>query len=234
MTEEQPTIPETSEPVPAEAQEQTATDADAAPLIAKDTTTATTKTVSLPPHQPLNAKWTLWFDNPKLAPAGSDWKENLKQCGSFDSVELFWRVFNNLKPASQLSMNSNYSVFRYGVEPSWEDKANVNGGKFVLTIPKKDSKNGKCDEWWLYTVLAVVGETMDVSGDEVNGAVVSIRKNQDRIALWLKGSERDVCVQIAERWKKALNLEKQTVRYQTHKDAAASGRSFRNEIVFEV
>lgn len=251
MPEEQPTkgTPESSKPVPEEPakeqidgaqEEQTKTNTtDAAPPIAKDADAApkptpTTTTTTTAAHQPLNAKWTLWFDNPRLAPAGSDWKENLKQCGSFDSVELFWRIFNNLKPASQLSMNSNYSVFRYGVEPSWEDPANVNGGKFVLTIPKKDSKNGKCDEWWLYTVLAVVGETMDVAGDEVNGAVVSIRKNQDRIALWLKGSERDVIVAIAERWKKALNLEKQNVRYQTHKDAAASGRSFRNEIVFEV
>lgn len=187
-----------------------------------------------PPHQPLNGKWTMWFDNPRLAPQGSDWKENLKQCGTFDTVELFWRMFNNLKPASQIGMNSNYSVFRYGIEPAWEDPANVNGGKFVFTMAKKDSKNGKVDELWLYTVLAMVGETMDVSGVEVLGAVVSIRKSQDRIALWLKGSERDVIVAIAERWKKALTLEKQTVRYQTHKDAAASGRSFRNEIVFEV
>jgi len=185
-------------------------------------------------QQSLNATWTLWFDNPRLAPAGSDWKENLKQCGSFDTVPLFWSIFNNLKPATKLSMNSNYSVFRYGVEPSWEDAENFNGGKFVLTIAKKDSKAGKGDEWWLYTVLAIIGETMDVDGDQVNGAVVSIRKNQDRIALWLKGSERETCVNIAERWKKALNMEKGSVRYQTHKDAAASGRSFRNEIHFEV
>jgi translation initiation factor 4E len=231
-----PEQPESSEPVPkeAEAEVQEQVPVDGAQEQTSDAPQTSADAPQTSPHQPLNAKWTLWFDNPRLAPAGSDWKENLKKAGSFDSVERFWRVFNNLKPASQLSMNSNYSVFRYGVEPSWEDPANVNGGKFVLTIPKKDSKGGKCDEWWLYTVLAVVGETMDLAGDEVNGAVVSIRKNQDRIALWLKGSERDVCVQIAERWKKALNLEKQTVRYQTHKDAAASGRSFRNEIVFEV
>jgi translation initiation factor 4E len=183
---------------------------------------------------PLNAKWTMWFDNPRLAPAGSDWKENLKQCGSFDTVESFWRVFNNLKPASELSMNSNYSVFRYGVEPSWEDPSNCDGGKFVMTIPKKDSKSGKCDECWLFTVLAIVGETMDATGDQVNGAVVSIRKHQDRIALWLKNSDKEICIQIGERWKKALTLEKTTLRYQTHRDAAASGRSFRNEVQFEV
>jgi len=139
-----------------------------------------------------------------------------------------------LTPASEISCNSNYSVFRYGVEPSWEDAENSNGGKFVLTIPKKDSKQGKCDEWWLFTVLAIIGETMDKTGDQVNGAVVSIRKNQDRIALWLKSSEQHVCVEIGERWKKALTLEKTMLKYQTHRDAAATGRSFRNEIHFEV
>jgi translation initiation factor 4E len=183
---------------------------------------------------PLNATWTIWYDNPRLAPPGSDWKENLKQCGSFDTVESFWRVFNNLKPASELTINSNYSVFRYGIEPSWEDPANTEGGKFVHTILKKDSKLGRCDESWLFTVLAIIGETMDATGNQINGAVVSIRKQQDRIGLWLKNNDRDACVQIGERWKKVLKLEKATLRYQTHRDAAASGRSFRNEAQFEV
>jgi hypothetical protein len=85
----------------------------------------------------LHGRWTLWFDNPKLAPPGSDWKENLKTMGSFRTIDTFWRIFNNIKPASQISHNSNYSVFRYGMEPSWEDASNCEGGKFVLTIPKK-------------------------------------------------------------------------------------------------
>uniref|UniRef100_A0A6U3SLU4 Eukaryotic translation initiation factor 4E n=1 Tax=Ditylum brightwellii TaxID=49249 RepID=A0A6U3SLU4_9STRA len=184
---------------------------------------------------PLHHKWVLWYDNPRQAPAGSSWKDNLKKCGSFDSAEAFWQVFNNVKPASQLSVNSNYHIFREGVEPMWEDPENMEGGKFVLTIPKKDSKAGRGDEWWLFTVLAVIGETLDVGGDEVCGAVVSIRKSQDRIALWLKSAVRDKCVPIAERWKRALEVtSKTTLKYQVHKDAAASGSSFKNEIKFEV
>lgn len=117
----------------------------------------------------------------------------------------------------------------------WEDPMNNQGGKFVLTIPKKDSKSGKCEEWWLFTVLAVIGESMDLNGDEVCGAVVSIRKNQDRIALWLKSADREICIKVGERWKKALELTNKTVlKYQVHKDAAASGSSFKNEIKFEV
>lgn len=183
---------------------------------------------------PLHSKWTLWFDNSRMAPDGSDWKDCLVQCGSFDTIDSFWRIFNSLKPASKVHVNSNYSIFRYGIEPSWEDPENVNGGKFVLTLNKKDSKNGKCDEWWLYTVLACIGETMDINGNQVCGAVVSLRKSQDRVALWLKSNEKDICVKIGERWKKALNLHKVALRFQMHKDAAASGRSFRNESYFEV
>jgi translation initiation factor 4E len=183
---------------------------------------------------PLHHTWTLWYDNPKLAPAGSDWKETLKTCGTFNTVGTFWPIFNNIKPASKISIGSNYSIFRHGIVPSWEDTENVNGGKFVLTIPKKESRLGKCDESWLFSILAVIGETMDATGDQVNGAVVSIRKSQDRVAIWLKSSDREICVRIGERWKVVLGLEKTTLRFQSHKDAASSGRSFRNESQFKV
>jgi translation initiation factor 4E len=76
---------------------------------------------------------------------------------------------------------------------------------------------------------------IDATGDQVNGAVVSVRKSQDRIALWLKESKPpEQCIKIAERWKKALEIEKIPVKFQTHKDAAASGNSFRNEVQLEV
>lgn len=187
------------------------------------------------PSNELNAEWTFWFDNPRLAPNGADWKESLKKIGSFSTVGLFWSIFNNLKPTDLLASNSNYSLFRKGVEPSWEDPANCEGGKFVLTLSRNDARNGKVDELWLYTILAIIGETMDDTGDQVNGAVVSLRKNNCRIALWIKTIDRDACTMIGERWKKVLQLdEKITIQYQTHRDAAATGHSFRNEVQFQV
>lgn len=187
------------------------------------------------PDYKLHGSWTIWFDNPRLAPPGSDWKENLKNCGTFRTVGEFWRIFNNLKPASMIGLNSNYSCFREGILPAWEDAENINGGKFVLTLPKpKGKQESKLDELWLYTVLAILGETMDATGDQVNGAVVSLRKSQDRIAIWIKSSDKDVCVSIGEKWKKALDMEKTLLRYQMHKDSYSSGRSFRTEVHYEV
>jgi translation initiation factor 4E len=169
------------------------------------------------PPVELNANWTMWFDNPRMADPEKEWKDNLTNCGSFDTIEKFWRIFNNLKPASQLPVNSNYHVFREGVIPMWEDPANKEGGKFVLTMPKKDSRTGRCDEWWLYTVLAIIGETLDADGDEVCGAVVSIRKNQDRIALWLKSNDQSRCTLIGARWKKCLEMNRTILKFQEHK-----------------
>jgi translation initiation factor 4E len=146
----------------------------------------------------------------------------------------FWRVFNNVKPASSIGVGSNYSLFRKGIEPAWEDPQNVSGGKFVLTLQKKGNKSERIDEYWLQTVLALVGETMDETGDQINGAVVSIRRSNDRLALWTSGTDKRVCVALGERLRKVLRLEEGNLSYQTHKAAAESGCSFRNEPLFEV
>ena len=54
------------------------------------TSTATT-TQTIPPTEAppvpandiaLHHTWTLWYDNPRLVPAGQDWKESLKICGT--------------------------------------------------------------------------------------------------------------------------------------------------------
>lgn len=199
--------------------------------MASSTTTAPTGDEQ---STPLHSRWTLWFDNPRFAAPDTLWKDNLTNCGTFDNVESFWRIYNNVKPPSQLSLQSNYHVFREGILPTWEDPVNLEGGKFVYTMQKKISKTGVCDESWMFTVLAVIGETLDLDGDQVVGAVVSIRKSQDRIALWIKSSDKHICRNIGLRWKKALDIHKVNLKYQVHRDAAATGRSFRNEVQFSV
>ena len=89
----------------------------------------------------------------------------------------------------------------------WEDPENENGGKFVLTMPKADSKAGRCDEWWLYSVLAIIGETLDLNGNEVCGAVVSIRVKQDSIDLWIKTNDKERRYAVRARWKKWTMLK---------------------------
>jgi len=118
---------------------------------------------------PLYSTWTLWFDSPtakgrNLPPtpatpgvpqtpsaAAQGWMEDIKKVISFDSVEEFWGLYNNIIPPSLLPSKANYYLFKDGIMPAWEDEANKSGGKWSIQLPK-DKNRGNVDKMWLYTV----------------------------------------------------------------------------------
>lgn len=81
-------------------------------------------------------------------------------------------------------------------------------------------------------MLSLIGETLQ-DEDDVCGAVVSVRKPQDRIAIWsATANAEDRQKAIGRGFRQALvDLGKNEVlKYQSHADAAASGSSFQNEV----
>jgi hypothetical protein len=100
-------------------------------------------------------------------------------------VEEFCRYFNWLKPPSALERNSNYHLFKSGIKPMWEDEANANGGKWVLTMKSQPQLLDRC---WSWLAMALVGEELE-EGDEICGAVVSLRSKVDRIQLWTRSKD---------------------------------------------
>jgi translation initiation factor 4E len=64
----------------------------------------------------------------------------------------------------------------------WEDEGNKNGGKISLKL-KKDYTT----IIWEEMILAVIGGVLpQVFKDEVNGVVVSIRKEYNVLQIWFK------------------------------------------------
>ena len=120
-----------------------------------------------------------------LAPESDEYEAGLMVVGDFDTVESFCRYFNWLKPPSKLEKNSNYHLFKKGIKPMWEDEANANGGKWVLTMKNNPQLLDRC---WNWLAMALVGEDMD-EGDEICGAVVSLRSKVDRIQLWTRSKD---------------------------------------------
>jgi len=166
---------------------------------------------------PLYSPWTLWFDSPATkgrnlpqtpisgfpqtpvpqtpgASAALGWMEDIKRVISFDSVEEFWGLYNNIIPPSQLPQKANYYLFKEGIIPAWEDEANKNGGKWSIQLPK-DKNRANVDKMWLYTMLAAIGETFDpflTSGEEtspqslITGVIVSTRPQFYRLSIWTR------------------------------------------------
>ncbi|KAJ3198870.1 hypothetical protein HDU67_003247, partial [Dinochytrium kinnereticum] len=135
---------------------------------------------------PLQHKWTLWYDSQQKKATQSNWHDNLKNLITIETVEDFWGVYNNVIKATQLVAGSNFHFFKQGIQPMWEDPSNAKGGKWVAPVPK--GKKKELDNLWLNSILACVGEAFDDS-EEICGAVVSVRRMQDRLSLWVKTTE---------------------------------------------
>ncbi|KAH7479720.1 hypothetical protein KRP22_010256 [Phytophthora ramorum] len=212
------------EPQPVEEQKKAVEDATVAvPATVDDVVT----------KHPLQNRWVLWYDNPKKRNSNESWEENLKNVYTFSTVEDFWCLYNNILAPTKLSIGSNYHLFKEGIRPMWEDPINAKGGKWIFTNPR--SRKARLDECWLCVMLSLIGETLQ-DEDDVCGAVVSVRKAQDRIAIWsATANAEDRQKAIGRGFRQALvELGKnETLKYQSHADAAASGSSFQNEVLYE-
>jgi len=80
------------------------------------------------------------------------------------------------------------SLFKAGVEPSWEDAANIRGGEWWM---RKAVTPAVLDNWWTNIVLGLVGCTIENSDDICGVRVVDKSKAGDgrtfvKIELWLR------------------------------------------------
>lgn len=98
---------------------------------------------------------------------------------------------DSAKPAPAAShVICDYNVFRSSIAPAWEDDHNVGGGRWVIRLRK-----GVADRVWEEIVYALVSERIggaddERAGDKVNGVVLSVRKDEDILSVWLAPSSR--------------------------------------------
>eukprot|EP00033_Pygsuia_biforma_P000140 GCRY01000176.1.p1 GENE.GCRY01000176.1~~GCRY01000176.1.p1 ORF type:complete len:219 (-),score=27.58 GCRY01000176.1:111-767(-) len=181
----------------------------------------------------LEHEWTLWFDqrqNTGKRQAGDfqNYESNLIEIGTFNTVEQFWAVFNHLAKPSQIPVNANFHFFKKGIKPMWEDDANRQGGKWIVSF-KNQAKF--VDECWEYLLLALIGEMFEQS-EEICGCVFSRRKAADRIALWNRQKDGEDAVRhLGEQFRDCLGFGdlRITFEYQQHSDAMKSTASYTNK-----
>lgn len=148
--------------------------------------------------------------------------QNLKRIGSFNSVESFWSLYSYLVRPSELTGYCDYHLFKDGIKPMWEDDANKEGGRWTVRLRK-----GLASRCWENLILAILGEQFMV-GDEICGAVVSIRFQEDIISVWNKTAhDNNSTARIRDTLKRILNLPSNTImEYKIHNDSLREHSTF--------
>jgi len=135
----------------------------------------------------LQHQWCLWVHQRPGSQKGTAWSESQLMVHEFGTVEDFWCMFNYSYPPSKLD-SVDYSLFKQGVTPAWEDSAFKNGGRWVVKLEKVKAQS--LDDLWLTLCLSLIGEAfLDHAGELVCGAIVSVRSRASKIALWLSAAK---------------------------------------------
>ena len=130
-------------------------------------------------EHPLKSTWIVWYRPPTSK--YSDYEKSTIPLVSFSSVESFWTVYTHLNRPSTLPSVSDYHIFKKGIRPVWEDDENKRGGKWIVRL-----KKGVADRYWEDLLLAIVGDQFAEAGEEVCGAVLSVRSGEDVLSLWTR------------------------------------------------
>jgi len=179
---------------------------------------------------PLQNSWTLWFfKNDK----NRNWEDNQRSIITFNTVEDFWALYNHIELSSKLSAGCDYSLFKEGVKPMWEDDRNRRGGRWVINL-NKSQRATFLDNFWLEVMLCLIGEAFDDHSKHVNGAVVSVRTKGDKIGVWLGDSNAsESIITVGKKFKERLNIDPQTaLGFEAHQDTMRrSGSTAKNRYV---
>ena len=132
-----------------------------------------------PSEHTLKSTWTLFYRPPTNK--YSDYEKSTIKLASISTVEGFWTIYSHLKRPSLLPSVSDYHIFKEGIRPVWEDEANKRGGKWIIRL-----KKGVADRYWEDLLLAIVGDQFMEAGEEVCGAVLSVRSGEDVLSVWTK------------------------------------------------
>lgn len=132
-----------------------------------------------PSDHPLRNTWNLFYRPP--ANKYSDYEKSTQKLAPINSVESFWTIYSHLKRPSLLPTVSDYHIFKDGIRPVWEDEANKRGGKWIVRL-----KKGVADRYWEDLLLAIIGDQFLEAGEEVCGAVLSVRSGEDVLSVWTK------------------------------------------------
>ncbi|XP_042516172.1 eukaryotic translation initiation factor-like [Macadamia integrifolia] len=166
------------------------------------------------PKHRLERKWTFWFDNQSKPKQGAAWGSSLRKGYTFDTVEEFWCLYDQIFRPSKFPANAEFHLFKTGIEPKWEDPECANGGKWTVTSSRKTN----LDAMWLETLMALIGEQFEES-DEICGVVASVRQRQDKVALWTRtASNEAVQMGIGRKWKEIIDVTDK-ISYNFHDDS---------------
>lgn len=138
-------------------------------------------------QHPLQNRWN-WSYKPTIVykqQTAEDWLSDYRVvCGKpFETVEEFWAIFTNMHTLNDLDYGNIYAVFRDGILPVWEHKANENGYSIVIYLNKINTTD-YIEKMYLASLLTLIGNNGSYSS-VLNGCTFERKGGGNKIVFWM-------------------------------------------------
>merc|ERR1719220_2248602 len=188
-------------------------------------------------RHPLKHSWTFWYFD--MNGGAASWDENLKKVCDVSTIEDFWAVYHHMQEVAALESGCDYALFKTGIRPMWEDPANKEGGRWLLTLDRFQRMQYLNDIWLEIMLYLIGGDRKDDNTDNcINGAVVNIRNRADKVALWLPIADKNQghgpkILEVGHELKSRMKIPKHfPINFETHSNVSSRrGSTAKSEFI---
>jgi translation initiation factor 4E len=152
-------------------------------------------------------KFTFWYRIVDISllkdkKGESQYANTVKKIADFDNVNDFWKIFQHMKKPENLQSGIEFHLFKNDIKALWEDESNEKGGRVSIKL-KKDSSSLV----WQEIILNFIGDNFnDKVKEEINGIVISIRKEFNFLQVWFKTYEKNNINEINKNLREILQI----------------------------
>ena len=116
----------------------------------------------------------------------------VKKIAEFDTIEDFWGIFQHLRKPDSCKPGIEFFMFKEPIKPLWEDENNKNGGRFSIKL-----KQGYTTIIWEEMIFTLIGGILPKEvKDEINGIVVTSKKEFNTLQIWFKTFDSKITKEI--------------------------------------
>ena len=132
------------------------------------------------------------YPAPKQILAKEKYESQVKKIAEFDTIEDFWDIFQHLRKPDSCRPGIEFFMFKEDIKPLWEDENNKNGGRFSIKL-----KQGYTTIIWEEMIFTLIGGILPKEvKDEINGIVVTSKKEFNTLQIWFKTFDSKITKEI--------------------------------------
>ena len=118
----------------------------------------------------------------------NEYEIQVKKIAEFGTVEDFWGIFQHLRKPDSCKAGIEYFMFKEPIKPMWEDENNKNGGRISIKLRKAFTTI-----IWEEMIFVLIGGILPKEmKDEINGIVVTSRKEFNTLQIWFKNYDTNL------------------------------------------